>query len=138
MFNLQCTSTQLYYLFIGNCYAQVLLQHINIRWLSLLPSIERLIETYEPLKLYFLNDQTKTKKLPAATDNTQLLTSFFNNPDGLCTLKFLENVLVDIQQVELNLQRTWTTAVDLYRIITNLMKKLEQRLNDKYFGSKTC
>ncbi|CAF3323784.1 unnamed protein product [Rotaria socialis] len=119
-------------------FLKVLLQHINIRWLSLLPSIERLIETYEPLKLYFLNDQTKTKKLPAATDNTQLLTSFFNNPDGLCTLKFLENVLVDIQQVELNLQRTWTTAVDLYRIITNLMKKLEQRLNDKYFGSKTC
>ncbi|CAF5176659.1 unnamed protein product, partial [Rotaria magnacalcarata] len=44
----------------------------------------------------------------------------------------------DIQQAELNLKRTWTTAVDLYRIITNLMKKLEQRLNDKYFGSKTC
>ncbi|CAF1577917.1 unnamed protein product [Rotaria magnacalcarata] len=44
----------------------------------------------------------------------------------------------DIQQAELNLQRTWTTAVDLYRIITNLMEKLEQRLNDKYFGSKTC
>ncbi|CAF1570380.1 unnamed protein product, partial [Adineta steineri] len=37
----------------------------------------------------------------------------------------------DIQQAELNLKRTWTTAVDLYRIITNLMKKLEQRLNDK-------
>ncbi|CAF5121525.1 unnamed protein product, partial [Rotaria magnacalcarata] len=43
----------------------------------------------------------------------QLLTSFFNNPDGLCALNFLENVLVDIQQAELNLQRTWTTAVDL-------------------------
>ncbi|CAF4748769.1 unnamed protein product, partial [Rotaria magnacalcarata] len=46
--------------------------------------------------------------------------------------------LGDIQQAELNLQRTWTTAVDLYRIITNLMEKLEQRLNDKYSGSKTC
>ncbi|CAM4832807.1 unnamed protein product [Rotaria magnacalcarata] len=42
----------------------------------------------------------------------------------------------DIQQAELNLKRTWTTAVDLYRIITNLMKKLEQRLNDKYFGNQ--
>ncbi|CAF5229065.1 unnamed protein product [Rotaria magnacalcarata] len=110
---------------------QVLLQHINIRWLSLLPSIERLIEIYKPLKLYFLNDQTKTKKLTAAADTTQLLTSFFNNPDGLCALNFLEDALVDIQQADLNLQRTWTTAVDLYRIITNLMKKLEQRLNDK-------
>ncbi|CAF5172530.1 unnamed protein product, partial [Rotaria magnacalcarata] len=76
--------------------------------------------------------------LTAAAGNTQLLTSFFTNPDGLCALNFLENVLVNIQEAELNLQRTWTTAVDLYRIITNLMKKLEQRLNDKYFGSKTC
>ncbi|CAF1946664.1 unnamed protein product [Rotaria magnacalcarata] len=87
-------------------FCQVLLQRINIRWLSLLPSIERLIETYEPFKLYFLNDQTKTKNLTAAADNTQLLTSFFNNPDGLCTLNFLENLLGDIQQTELNLQRT--------------------------------
>ncbi|CAF4448236.1 unnamed protein product, partial [Rotaria magnacalcarata] len=74
------------------------------------------------------------KELTAAAGNTQLLTSFFTNPDGLCALNFLENVLVNIQQAELNLQRTWTIAVDLYRIITNLMKKLEQRLNDKYFG----
>ncbi|CAF5214549.1 unnamed protein product, partial [Rotaria magnacalcarata] len=70
----------------------------------------------------FLNHQAKAKKLTAAADNTQPLTSFFNNPDGLCTLNFLENVLGDIQQAELNLQRTWTTAVDLYRIITNLIK----------------
>ncbi|CAM4830653.1 unnamed protein product [Rotaria magnacalcarata] len=76
------------------------------------------------------------KELTAAAANTQLLTSFFTNPDGLCALNFLENVLVNIQQAELNLQRTWTTAVDLYRIITNLMKKLEQRLNDKYFGNQ--
>ncbi|CAF2265031.1 unnamed protein product [Rotaria magnacalcarata] len=59
------------------------------------------------------------KKLTAAAGNTQLLTSFFTNPDGLCALNFLENILVNIQQAELNLQRTWTTAVDLYRIITN-------------------
>ncbi|CAF0846069.1 unnamed protein product [Rotaria sordida] len=49
----------------------------------------------------------------------------------------VENVLVDIQRAELKLQRVYTTAVDLYGIISNLIKKLEQRLNDKYFGSKT-
>ncbi|CAF5035877.1 unnamed protein product, partial [Rotaria sp. Silwood1] len=49
----------------------------------------------------------------------------------------LKNVLVDIQRAELKLQRVYTTAVDLYGIISNLIKKLEQRLNDKYFGSKT-
>jgi hypothetical protein len=52
-------------------------------------------------------------------------------------LSFLESVLVDIQRAELKLQRVSTTAVNLYGIITNLIKKLEQRMNDKYFGNKT-
>ncbi|CAF1253342.1 unnamed protein product [Rotaria sp. Silwood1] len=47
-----------------------------------------------------------------------------------------ESVLDNIQQAEFKLQRTWTTAVDLYRIITNLIKKLEQRLQNKYFGNE--
>ncbi|CAF1285731.1 unnamed protein product, partial [Rotaria sp. Silwood1] len=106
------------------------------KWLSLLRSIERLIETYEPLRLYFLNHQTTIKKFTTAAENMQILISFFNNSDGLCTLNFLEIVLDDIQQAEFKLQRTWTTAVDLYRIITNLIKKLEQRLHNKYFGNE--
>ncbi|CAF3888731.1 unnamed protein product [Rotaria sp. Silwood1] len=121
---------------IFNNIIKVLLQHINIRWLSLLRSIERLIETYEPLRLYFLNHQTTIKKFTTAAENMQILISFFNNSDGLCTLNFLEIVLDDIQQAEFKLQRTWTTAVDLYRIITNLIKKLEQRLHNKYFGNE--
>ncbi|CAF1519061.1 unnamed protein product, partial [Rotaria sordida] len=47
------------------------------------------------------------------------------------------NVLVDVQRAELKLQRVSTAAVDLFGIITNLIKKLEQRLNNKYFGNKT-
>ncbi|CAF4125937.1 unnamed protein product [Rotaria sordida] len=47
-----------------------------------------------------------------------------------------ENVLVDIQRAELKLQHEHTTAVDLYRIISDLIKKLEQRLDDHYFGNK--
>jgi len=46
-------------------------------------------------------------------------------------------MLVDVQRAELKLQRVSTAAVDLFGIITNLIKKLEQRLNDKYFENKT-
>jgi hypothetical protein len=105
--------------------------------LSLLPSIERLSEMYEPLKFYFLNEETPKEKFTTTIKNFKLLKSFFVNNNGLCTLNFLENVLVDIQRAELKLQRACTLTVDLYSIITNLIKKLEQRLNDKYFGNKT-
>lgn len=71
------------------------------------------------------------------TKNLQLLKPFFEDGCGLCILSFLENVLFDIQLVELKLQRVSTTAVNLYGIITNLIKKLEQRMNDKYFRNKT-
>ncbi|CAF3824297.1 unnamed protein product [Rotaria sp. Silwood1] len=63
--------------------------------------------------------------------------SVFKLFKDLCPCLVKENVLVDIQRAELKLQRVYTTAVDLYGIISNLIKKLEQRLNDKYFGSKT-
>jgi hypothetical protein len=109
-----------------------------VRWLSLLPAIQRLIENYDPIKNYFLNQQISSKTKPNRTDkNLQLLKSFFEGEFGLCVFLFLENVLVDVQRAELKLQRVSTAIVDLFGIITNLIKKLEQRLNDKYFGNKT-
>ncbi|CAF1060537.1 unnamed protein product [Rotaria sordida] len=118
-----------YYEFVQSEYS-TLLQHILTRWLSLLRSVERLLEKYEPIKLYFLNQPTTIK-------NEQLLKSFFDSTDGLCILNFLQNLLNEIQRADLQLQRTYTTAVDLHRIISGLVKKLQQRLHDKYFGNST-
>ncbi|CAF4456851.1 unnamed protein product [Rotaria sp. Silwood2] len=126
-----------YYDFVQVEY-RVLLEHITIRWLSLLPSIQRLIENYDPIKNYFLNQQISSRTKPnRTTENLLLFKSFFEDDFGLCILLFLENMLADVQRAELKLQRVSTTAVDLFGIITNLIKKLEQRLNDKYFGNKT-
>ncbi|CAF3251972.1 unnamed protein product [Rotaria sp. Silwood2] len=97
---------------------------------TLLRSITRLLEKYEPIKLYFLNQQTTIK-------NQRLFKSFFDTNDGLCVLNFLQNVLTEVHRAELQLQRTYTTAVDLHRIISGLIKKLQQRLRDKYFGNNT-
>jgi hypothetical protein len=107
-----------------------LLKHIGTRWLSLLRSIERLIENFEPVKLFFLNQPTSTKA-------QQLLNAFFRNDEGLCILNFLQNVLTEIQKAELQLQRSNTTVVDLHFIITNLINKLRQKLVDKFYGNTT-
>ncbi|CAF1513126.1 unnamed protein product, partial [Rotaria sordida] len=72
-----------------------------------------------------------------STNVLRLLKSFFDNDQGLCILHFLQNVLSDIQQAELQLQRSYTTAVDLYFIITSLINKLRQKLSDKYYGNNT-
>jgi len=97
------------------------LEHINVRWLSLLPSIQRLIENYEPNKNYFLNQQIpKTKKPNRTAKNLQLLKSFFEDDCSLCILSFLESVLVDIQRAELKLQRVSTTAVNLSMVLLQI------------------
>ncbi|CAF4786022.1 unnamed protein product, partial [Rotaria sp. Silwood1] len=33
-----------------------------MRWLRLLPSVQRLVENYEPLKQYFQNSSSSTEK----------------------------------------------------------------------------
>lgn len=84
--------------------------------MSLLRSIERLLEQYEPVKLFFLSQGTSTKEL-------KLLNPFFANNEGRYVLYFLQNVLCEIQKAELQLQRSYTTIVDLNFIITNLINK---------------
>ena len=54
-----------------------------------------------------------------------------------CTLYFLHQILFDIQTKNLELQRYSTSIADLHRIITSLLKKLNDRLEQKYFGYKT-
>jgi hypothetical protein len=57
---------------------------------------------------------------------------------GECTLYFLANVLPEIQNANLLLQREYTTGVHLHGIISNLLCKLKNRLNDEFFGCKVA
>ncbi|CAF3498405.1 unnamed protein product [Rotaria socialis] len=86
-----------------------LLQHIEIRWLTLYISIARLLKVYDPSSAYFLNMDIEDEA------------------------KFL----FDIQTKNLELQRYGTSIADLHRIITSLLKKLNDRLEQKYFGQQT-
>jgi hypothetical protein len=55
---------------------------------------------------------------------------------GECSLYFLANILPEVQAANLSLQRRCTTGVNLHMIITTLLRKLNNRLQDDFFGSK--
>ncbi|CAF2490562.1 unnamed protein product [Rotaria sp. Silwood2] len=55
---------------------------------------------------------------------------------GECTLYFLVNVLKDVQDTNLRLQKYYTTGVDLHSIITSFICKLNNRLHEEFFGHK--
>lgn len=50
---------------------------------------------------------------------------------------FLHNVLFDVQRKALELQRHYISIVDLKRIVTDLLLKLNDRLSQNYFGYQT-
>ncbi|CAF4357157.1 unnamed protein product [Rotaria socialis] len=117
----------------GNCYSHILhnsviLKHIRIRWLSLLQSIERLIAVNPVIKSYFLN--LENNECP------NLLLKFFTSNKGECSLYFLANILPEVQAANLSLQREYIGGVNLHNIITSLIRKLNNCLQDDVFGCK--
>ena len=110
----------------------MLLKHINIRWLSLYPSIERLLKVFDPLSAYFLDlGEDDAFTCPP------IISMFFTSTEAKCTMYFLHNVLFDLQKKSLELQRHYISIVDLRRIITSLLSKLNDRLKQNYFGYPT-
>ncbi|CAF4346672.1 unnamed protein product [Rotaria magnacalcarata] len=106
---------------------KVILKHIRIRWLSLLQSIERLIAVNPVIKSYFLNLENN--------EYPDLLLKFFTSNKGECSLYFLANVLPEVQAANLSLEREYTTGVNLHNIITSLIRKLNNHLQDDFWLS---
>ncbi len=125
---------------------QVILQHIRIRWLSLLQSIERLVAIYPVIKSYFLNLKNGTCPKILIDFFTShkgkhfvMFMSMFQFLDfstGECSLFFLKNILTEVQEANILLQKHYITGVNLYYIIKDLLSKLNNRLRDNFFGTK--
>ncbi|CAF4047485.1 unnamed protein product [Rotaria sordida] len=60
---------------------------------------------------------------------------FFERDEVPYILSFLQHVLFEIHQKNLELQRYYTTAVDLFRIITSIKNKLKERIDSQFFGA---
>ena len=91
-------------------------------------STERLLLVYRPVKDYFI-DQSNDE-IPKE------LEKYFQSEETLCVLTFLHHVLFEIPKTNLELQKEFITAIDLYRIITSLQYKLKQRLDTSFFGTQ--
>jgi hypothetical protein len=102
------------------------LKHIKLRWLSLYLSIERLVEVFVPVKRYFLE---QNENCPVE------IKQFFERDEVTCILSFLQHILFEIHQKNLELQRYYITAVDLFRIITSIKNKLKEHIDSQFFGA---
>jgi len=97
-------------------------------------SIDRLLKVYEPLSSYFCENDDENED---TTTCPSMIKTFLLSNMSKCTLYFLQQILFDIQTKNLELQRYSTSIADLHRIITSLLKKLNDRLEQKYFGYNT-
>ena len=116
-----------------------LLQHIKLRWLSIYNSIDRLLKVYKPLPSYFceIAKEDEDEDEDTGTTCSPVIKTFFSSNMSKCTLYFLHQILFDIQTKNLELPRYSTTIADLHKIISSLLKKLHDRLKQKYFIHNT-
>ncbi len=63
------------------------------------------------------------------------LKNFFELDESTYVLNFLQHVLFEIHKKNLELQRSYTTAIDLFRIITSIKSKLQERIDSEFFDA---
>uniref|UniRef100_A0A8C6KPN3 Uncharacterized protein n=1 Tax=Nothobranchius furzeri TaxID=105023 RepID=A0A8C6KPN3_NOTFU len=106
-----------------------LLRHVVIRWLSLLPSIDRMLKCWKLLMSYFqsLGEEECTKILWKcfAEDRTEVSEMNFS---------FLSHILkVFLDSIEA-LEAKSFSITSVFKVMSELKVKLERRLNDHFFG----
>ena len=95
---------------------QRLMQHDNTRFLSLLSSLERVLEMFEASKSYF-NSQEHCPTI---------IRQCFENPTQELNLWFVYEQLKYFNETMLKLERQKTSAVDVTIVLTELQLNLPQ------------
>ncbi|CAF4751442.1 unnamed protein product [Rotaria socialis] len=63
---------------------------------------------------------------------SRIIVRIFTSHNSECTLFLLANILPEVHNANLLLQRNYTTGVSIYGIITNLLRKLQNRTQDDF------
>lgn len=107
--------------FAGDNYAK-LLQHGNTRFLSLGPSIERILSMFDGLRSYFLSQE----KCPV------MLRKLFEDPCLKLWLSFARNQVSTFQIYISLIERNNISATEVAMNIENLSNNLESRMNESF------
>lgn len=111
----------------GDVECKKILQHVTMRFHSLLPVINWILEMFEPLKKYFVN-QPKCKKMA--------LKAFAKDSSKFC-LQFIQNQLEIFNQSIQRKERQKTSAFEAFSELQLLKTKLANRKTLKFIPTKT-
>lgn len=106
-----------------------LLRHIVTRWLSLLPSIDRMLKFWKPLTSYFQSQgEEECGKILwkcFGEENTEVSETYF---------LFLSHILKLFSDTIEALEAKSFSITSVFKVMTELKQKLERRLKDRFFG----
>lgn len=124
-----------------------LLRHVPTRWLSLMPALDRLIRSWPAIKQYFLLKGANECRKEIWDFVSKNLVNFDNNgaeeidtckQEGISEayLYFVHNIMSEFQIAILALESNTCTILEIDSVMKKLMNQLQNRLDDKFFGSK--
>lgn len=107
--------------FVGQEYHNIL-GYCNVRWLSMLPALERVLQMYAPLKSFFLSEE----------NSPVVLRRFFEDPFTELWLAFVHGNLGIFNEAIKTLESQDRCAVESAAILRSLKTKLTARRDDHF------
>lgn len=108
-----------------------LLRHTPTRFLTLFPSVDRVLICWPALKEYFQNK--------GEDECSRLIWSFFGQPDGSLPevyVNFVHNIMFLLNCSLKHLESDYVMATEVYDIFSKLKKELQHRRDKQFFGFK--
>ncbi|XP_077187047.1 uncharacterized protein LOC143834264 [Paroedura picta] len=121
-----------FYEFVETEYKDVL-QHVTTRWLSLLPAVDRVLESWSVLRAYFLS--------LGEDECLKILWEAFSADEHaslpLCYVHFVHNLMRIFSEAVKKLECDHVTCTELHSVLENLHAKLKRRKEDKFYGKSS-
>lgn len=105
---------------------KAILGYSKTRWLSLIPSVEIILELCPALKSYFLSQEKVKTKVPL------IIKTFFNNPCAELWLNFIHSQAATFHQYVLNIESKNILAVEVFNEIKKLKNNLMQKKQNQF------
>ena len=98
-----------------------MLSYSRTRWLSLLPVIQRNIDMFDALKIYFLSND--------ATRKVKLLKMYFENPLSKAYLYFVQSLSEMFHIGAKKLERNDTSIIETLSIVDDIIQRIRNRID---------